>query len=123
MDHVLGNKAQFKNRAENWGAAAMAAGTAAATIGDRDVAALGGIVATVGLVSYLISASANPSADVRMWENLPRYLTAMWLDLPPGRHAGVMENLLDGKVVAAVPFAAVIPDTATPIIFLSDSTY
>lgn len=123
MDHILGNKAQFKDRTEKFGTAAMAAGTAAAATGDRDAAAVGGIVAAVGLVSYLISASANPMADVRMWENLPRYLTVAWLDLPPGRHTGMLETLLDGQPSAKVPFEVEIPDAATPIIFLSDARY
>lgn len=123
MDHILGNKAQFKDRTEKFGAAAMAAGTAAAATGDRDAAAVGGIVAAVGLMSYLISASANPTADVRMWENLPRYLTIAWLDLSPGHHAGMLETLLDGQPSAAVPFEVEIPDDDAPIIFLSDAKY
>jgi tetratricopeptide (TPR) repeat protein len=123
MDHILGNKAQFKDRTGKFGTAAMAAGTAAAATGDRDAAAVGGIVAAVGLVSYLISASANPTADVRMWENLPRYLTVAWLDLPPGRHAGVLEARLDAQPLATVPFEVEIPDTAAPVIFLSDAKY
>jgi hypothetical protein len=123
MDHILGNKAQFKDRTEKFGAAAMAAGATAAASGNDDAARVGGIVAAVGLVSHLISAASNPSADVRMWENLPRYLSATWLDLPPGRYAGVLEPLRDGQPVASMPIEVQVEDTPAPIIFLSNLKY
>jgi autotransporter-associated beta strand protein len=124
MDHILGNKAQFKDKAGRFGATAMAAGAATAAISnDRDVQGAAGIVALVGLVSYLASVSANPTADVRMWENLPRYLTIAWLDLRPGRHAGSMEFLRDGQIVSSVPLELEIPDAPASIIFLSDAKF
>lgn len=124
MDHILGNKAQFKDKAGRFGETAMAAGAAAAaTSNDREVKGAAAIVALVGLVSYLASSSTNPTADVRMWENLPRYLTVAWLDLPPGHHAGVLETRLEGQPFVTMPIEVELTGTTAPIIFLSDAKY
>ncbi|MGN6642715.1 MAG: hypothetical protein ACTHKU_06910, partial [Verrucomicrobiota bacterium] len=44
-----------------------------------------------GVLSKIFSAATTPEADVRSWDNLPRYLTFATLPLPPGRHAATVE--------------------------------
>jgi tetratricopeptide (TPR) repeat protein len=83
MDHVLANKAVFKSAT---GTAAIAAGATSvglATHGQGEAALVAGGVA---LVAGLFSAATTPEADIRAWDNLPRYLSFAALELPPGQH-------------------------------------
>ena len=91
MDHILGNKAVFKQRSETVGDVALvgALGTAAYGTGkDSQNLAIG--LAAVGLVSKIMSAATQTQADVRSWNNLPRYLSFGALRLAPGEHAAVL---------------------------------
>jgi hypothetical protein len=87
MDHILGNKASFKQTSDTVGDVALvgALGTAAYGRGeDSGSLALG--LAAVGLVSKIASAATQTEADVRAWDNLPRYLSFGALRLAPGDH-------------------------------------
>ncbi|HEY0946020.1 MAG TPA: hypothetical protein VGD81_12165 [Opitutaceae bacterium] len=84
MDHILGNKAVFKETTSNVGDVALVGAAATAAYGrgeDSGKAALA--LAAVGLVSKLASAATQTSADTRTWDNLPQYLSFAALRLAP----------------------------------------
>ena len=84
MDHILANKAVFKD--VTGGVAIGAAATSLALAEHRQgEAAL--IAGGVALVSGILSATTTPEADIRAWDNLPRYLSFAALELPPGQHS------------------------------------
>jgi hypothetical protein len=93
MDHVLGNKAVFKQSTDTVGNVALVGAVAAANHGGRDAdrAAIG--LAAVGLISKFASAATTPQADIRSWENLPQYLSFTALQLTPGDHSATLEFL------------------------------
>ena len=101
MDHVLGNKAVFKQGASNVGDAAIFGAIATHELGrgeDKDEAALA--LVAIGILSKLTSAATQTSADTRTWDNLPQYLSFAQLALPPGAHAAELEFLdAAGQVV------------------------
>ncbi len=91
MDHILGNKAVFKQTTDTIGDVALvgALGTAAYGRGkDSGNVALG--LAAVGLISKLASAATQTQADVRAWDNLPRYLSFGALRLAPGDYPATL---------------------------------
>lgn len=91
MDHILGNKAVFKQTTDTIGDAALIGAIGTAQYGrgrDADSAALG--LAAVGLISKLASAATTPNADIRTWDNLPQYLSFRALRLTPGEHEATM---------------------------------
>jgi tetratricopeptide (TPR) repeat protein len=91
MDHILGNKAVFKQNTGTLGDVAIvgAAGTSAFGTGkDSQNVALG--LLAVGLISKVASAATHTEADTRMWNNLPRYLSFGALRLPPGDHPATL---------------------------------
>jgi len=93
MDHVLGNKAVFKQTTDTVGDVALVGAMAAADHGGRDAdrAAIG--LAAVGLISKIASAATTPQADIRSWENIPQYLSFAALQLEPGDHTATLEFL------------------------------
>jgi hypothetical protein len=100
MDHVLGNKAVFKQTTDTVGDVALVGAMAAANHGGRDAdrAALG--LAAVGLISKIASSATTPQADIRTWENLPQYLSFSALSLASGDHPATLEFLdANGQVV------------------------
>lgn len=102
MDHILGNKAVFKQRSDTVGDVALvgALGTAAYGTGkDSQNLAIG--LAAVGIMSKLMSAATQTEADVRSWNNLPRYLSFGALRLAPGEYAAVLTfHNAAGRVLA-----------------------
>ncbi|HEY0966017.1 MAG TPA: hypothetical protein VGD88_01395 [Opitutaceae bacterium] len=110
MDHILGNKAVFKEGASTVGDAALAAAVIVANDNDhrrrpppktqeerdklrteereRDQAAV--VLAAIGIFSKIASAATQSSADTRTWDNLPQYLSFSALRLPPGDHEAVL---------------------------------
>lgn len=108
MDHILGNKAVFKEGADTVGDVALGAAVVVAGSGrkgpppktkeerarrrereeDRAEAALA--LAAVGLFSKVASAATQTAADTRTWDNLPQYLSFAALRLPPGEHEAVL---------------------------------
>lgn len=91
MDHVLGNKAAFKENTDTFGNAALVGAIGTAQYGrgeDARTAALG--LAAVGLISKLASSATTPDADTRTWDNLPQYLSVHALNLAPGDHEATL---------------------------------
>lgn len=93
MDHVLGNKAVFKEATDTIGDVALMGAVVAADNPGRntDKAALG--LAAVGIISKIASAATTPQADIRAWDNLPQYLSFAALELSPGEHTATLEFL------------------------------
>jgi hypothetical protein len=94
MDHVLGNKAQFKSATGTAGDVALITGGVLAAGGQgshsaADEVGLGLILA--GLASKIVSSATTPEADTRMWDNLPNSLSIAMLKLPPGRHTATVQ--------------------------------
>jgi tetratricopeptide (TPR) repeat protein len=109
MDHILGNKAQFKTGASVAGDVALTGAVIAHNEGrrrerqgkdddDANVAAIG--LGILGIVGKIASAATQPEADTRQWNNLPQRLSFAAISLPPGRHEGRIEFLdRDGNVL------------------------
>jgi hypothetical protein len=93
MDHVLGNKAVFKQTTDTIGNVALVGAVGAAEYGSRDSEKVALGLAAVGLISKITSAATTPAADIRTWENLPQYLSFTALQLAPGDHAATLEFL------------------------------
>jgi len=93
MDHVLGNKAVFKQATDTIGDVALVGALGAAEYGSRDSEKVALGLAAVGLISKITSAATTPAADIRTWENLPQYLSFAALQLTPGDHAVTLEFL------------------------------
>ena len=92
MDHILGNKAVFKSTTDTIGNVALIGGLGTAVMShDRTAQEVGLGIALAGLVGKAISAASTPEADIRAWDNLPRYLSFASLSLPPGPHTATVE--------------------------------
>ncbi len=116
MDHILGNKAEFKKTTDTVGDVALAGAVIAAqntrkevkrtvigpdgkprvvteTVRDKGAenAAIG--LAVGGLLAKLLAGAAQPAADTRAWENLPQYLSLATLRLPPGDYPATLTFL------------------------------
>ena len=94
MDHILANKATFKTTTDTIGDASIISGAIlAGTQRNRNSAAdeVGVGLLAFGVLNKIVSAAANPAADVRCWDNLPRYLGFAALELPPGEHQLTVE--------------------------------
>ena len=90
MDYVLGNKAIFKTTTSAVGDVGIVSGALLATQGGRHSAAdeVGVGLLAAGVVSKLFSAATTPAADIRTWDNLPRYLTFAASHVAAGRAPG-----------------------------------
>ena len=91
MDHVLANKAVFKSTTDIVGNTAIVGGAIAATRRDRTSQEVGLGLIAAGIISKVVSATTTPAADVRTWDNLPRYLSFAAVELPPGPHTATVE--------------------------------
>ncbi|MFT3783108.1 MAG: hypothetical protein QM790_13955 [Nibricoccus sp.] len=132
MDHVLGNKAVFKQTTDTVGDVALMGAMMTAGHGSRDGdrAALG--LAAVGLISKIASSATTPEADIRTWDNLPQSLSFAALQLAPGDHPATLEFLdasgqpivwLTQKVTITVqpPEPGVGGRAADVVLFLSEA--
>ncbi len=133
MDHILGNKAYFKNSTDIAGDAALAGAVIASDHArrreregkdgdDANLAALG--LGLLGIIGKVASAATHAEADTRQWNNLPQRLSFAALKLPPGEHAGRVEFLdRDGNVLESrtqqVGFSVAADDRDT-VVFLSE---
>jgi len=93
MDHVLGNKAVFKQTTDTVGDVALIGAMGAANHGGRDADKAALALAAVGLFSKIASAATTPAADIRAWNNLPQYLSFAALQLAPGDYNAKLEFL------------------------------
>lgn len=114
MDHVLGNKAVFKKTTETIGDIALVGAAVAANninqekrrvvtdekgrkrvVIERDksdgaeTAAIA--LGVIGIFSKIAAAATKTNADLRMWDNLPQYLSFGSLQLPAGDHAAILQ--------------------------------
>lgn len=89
MDHVLANKAVFKTTTSAVGDAAIIGGAIAAQNRGSEDVGLGLLAA--GILTKIVSGATTPAADIRAWDNLPRYLSFAALQLPPGQHVATIE--------------------------------
>jgi len=127
MDHVLANKAVFKTSTDVAGNVAIAGGaiTAMSTRNQTAQAVGLGLVA-VGIVSKIVSASTTPQADVRMWDNLPHYLSFAAFRLPPGQHTATVQFLdRDGQPLENLTKTITInvsTDKRDKVVFVSDKS-
>ena len=129
MDHILGNKAVFKTATDVAGNVALIGGGAAIVSGGgRDATAneVGVGLLAAGVISKIFSAATTPEADVRAWDNLPRYLSFASLALAPGRHT-INVQFHDGAGRAVPGFTKTItvevPANGTDkVIFVSDQS-
>lgn len=93
MDHILGNKAVFKQTTDTVGDVALVGSAIAASNiydrnGNRSEGAQNTAIAlgAIGLISKIASAATATKADVRGWDNLPQRLSFAALRLPAGTH-------------------------------------
>jgi hypothetical protein len=129
MDHILGNKAVFKTATDIAGTVALIGGGAAIVSHDgRDATAneIGAGLIAAGVISKLFSAATTPEADVRSWDNLPRYLGFISLALPPGAHAATVQFLnAQGHAIAGMTKSLTVdlpPGSKDKVIFVSDQS-
>ena len=136
MDHILGNKAVFKDTTGTVGDLALAGAAIAHEEARRkrrrgesgegsDDTALA--LAAIGALGKIMSAATVAHADTREWDNLPRFLSFTALALPAGEHAATLEFLdADGQPLAgrARAFTLRVPaDRAgDTVVFLSELT-
>jgi tetratricopeptide (TPR) repeat protein len=120
MDHILANKAVFKDA--TGGAAMAAAATSVGLMHHRQgEAAL--IAGGVAVVAGLLSATTTPEADIRAWEGLPRYLSFAALELPPGTHSLAVDfRDASGRVVLTknVTFTVPADSSKDTVLFVSE---
>ena len=97
MDHILANKAAFKDATDVAGDAALISGVVLAHNRETQPVALGAIA--LGIFSKIASANTRAEADTRAWDNLPSFLTFAHLEVPPGEHAVTVDFLDEGNRV------------------------
>lgn len=125
MDHVLANKAIFKDVTGGVGQAAIVGGALTAAASRNSTGQEVGLgVLAAGLVLEGFSASTHPAADTRSWNNLPRFLSFAAVQLPPGQYPATVQfqdrygytlpNLTKNITVT------VAPDNRDKIVFVSD---
>lgn len=122
MDHILANKAVFKDATDTAGNVGILSGAILA--GNRDTREVGLGLLAAGVISKIVSAATVPAADVRCWENLPNLLGFAAVRVEPGVHEGTVE-FVDGagRSVGGVPvrFQVNVPaDGREAVVFLTD---
>jgi hypothetical protein len=79
-----------------------------------------------GVVSKIFSSATTPEADIRMWDNLPLYISFVALELPAGQHTLTVE-FLDGQgrvlpgQTRSVP-VTIPPEPQDTVVYVSDKT-
>ena len=119
MDHILANKAVFKDVA---GGAAVAAAITSVALAHND--GNGALIAGgVAILAGIISATTTPEADIRAWDSLPRYLSFAALELPPGEHSLEVDfRDANGRTVVTkkVQFTVPTGSTRDTVLFVSE---
>jgi len=124
MDHILANKAAFKQGTDIAGDAALISGVVLAQNRETQPVALGAIA--LGIFSKIASAATHAEADTRSWDNLPLYLTFAHLEVQPGEHQ-VAVNFLDeaNRLIPGLTKTVTIkvPEGAgNKVVYLSDKS-
>jgi hypothetical protein len=126
MDHILANKAVFKSATDIAGNIGILGGAVAALQNNRTSQEVGLGLIAAGLISKVISASTTPEADLRAWDNLPRYLGFGAMEVSPGSHtatvyfrdgSGVLLPRLTKTLTLNVP-----ADGNDKVVFVSDQS-
>jgi hypothetical protein len=123
MDHILANKAVFKDSTDAFGNAAIISGAILATQGGRgsNLDEIGAGLLVAGLIGKVVSAATTPAADTRCWENLPNLLAFAALRLPPGHHNGTIEFIgPSGQLTATRQVSFDVTPQRDTVLFLSD---
>jgi len=124
MDHILANKATFKDATGIAGDAAIVSGVVLAHNRDTQPIALGAI--GLGIISKIASASTRADADTRSWDNLPLYLSFAHLDVPAGEQAVTIDFLDEGNhVITGLTKKMTInvpPNGADKVVYVSDKS-
>lgn len=133
MDHILGNKAVFKQSTDVAGDVALAGAVIAADQAhrrerygrdgdDATIAAIG--LGLAGIIGKAISAATETQADTRQWDNLPQRLSFAAVKLPAGVHRGKLEfldregNVLERRTQPVT--LEVAADGRDTVVFLSE---
>lgn len=127
MDHILANKAIFKSTTDAVGDAAILSG---AILGSQqgsnsNVDEIGLGLAVFGVLNKVVSAAAIPAADVRCWDNLPKFLSFAAARISPGEHLATVEfkdaqgRILPG-LTRSLTFTA--RDSRDTVLFVSDQS-
>ncbi len=127
MDHVLGNKAVFKSATSAVGDVGLIGGAVMATQRGRNSAVdeVGLGLLAAGVLSKIVSAATTPEADVRTWDNLPRYITFAQLQLAPGQHTATVEfQDAAGRPLPSLTKTITInvPESGDKVVFVSDQS-
>jgi hypothetical protein len=126
MDHVLGNKAVFKSTTSTIGDAAFIGSAIALSQNNQTSQNVGWGLLAAGLISKAFSSATTPEADLRAWDNLPRYLTFAFLSLPPGQHTATIEfRDLAGRPLPALTKTITLnvpADGKDKVVFVSDQS-
>ncbi|MEQ8604810.1 MAG: hypothetical protein RIB45_15965 [Marivibrio sp.] len=92
VDHILGQKAQFKETLDATGDALSTAGGVSAAAGlmggNSDAAMVGALLMIAGAVADESAKAARAEADVRTWDNLPGDVKLATLPLPAAAGEG-----------------------------------
>ena len=128
MDHVLANKAVFKNTTSTIGDAAIIGGAILASSGQgqhNSTDEIGAGLMIAGLLSKLISSATTPEADVRCWDGLPQFLALGQFKLSPGQHTVTVEFLnvagaAESKFTKHITFT--VPDNRDAVVYVSDQS-
>lgn len=127
MDHILANKAVFKDVTKG---VAIAGGVTSFMLADPNQIARRGypgeaalIAGGVAAVAGILTATTKTEADIRAWDNLPRYLSFAPLQLPPGDHT-IAVDFLDagGRAVTTKNLKITVPANAPKdtVLFVSE---
>ena len=126
MDHVLANKAVFKASTDAAGTGAIVGGAIAASSRNQTSQQVGLGLIAAGIITKVVSGSATPAADTRMWDNLPRYLSFTELQLSPGQHQATVEFQDDygsPRPGLTKTFTINVPaDKKSKVVFISDTS-
>ena len=133
MDHILGNKAQFKTTTNFAGDVALAGSVIARDEARRrerkgkdadDAQATAFGLGVLGVIGKIAAAATQPQADTRQWDNLPQRLSFAAVKLPLGEHVGKLEFLnRDGEVLEQRTqrvTISVATDDRDTVVFLSE---
>jgi hypothetical protein len=127
MDHILANKAVFKSATDTAGNVALIGGLATAALShDHTAQGVGLGIALAGVLSKVVSSATTPEADIRAWNNLPRYLSFACLPLSPGQRTVTIEfRDSAGQVVSHLTKTLTVEvpaDGRDKVIFVSDQS-
>ncbi|MDB6018066.1 MAG: Tetratricopeptide 2 repeat protein [Pedosphaera sp.] len=126
MDHVLANKAVFKTSTDVAGNIGIVGGAVALSQRNQTSQEVGLGLLAAGILTKIVSASTTPAADIRTWDNLPRYLSFASVHLSPGQHVATVEFLdFAGQPVSSLTKTITInvpADKQDKVVFVSDTS-